>query len=42
MVGVNNAVRIPFRVNPRLANAPYLRLMSIAVEVPTAWGCRSQ
>ena len=37
MVGVNNAVNIPFSVNPRLAYAPYLLLTSIAVEVPTAW-----
>lgn len=37
MVGVNNAVNIPFSVSPRLAYAPYLLLISIAVEVPTAW-----
>lgn len=27
---------MPFRVRPRLANAPYLLLISMAVEVPTA------
>ena len=37
IVGVSNAVNIPFSVNPRLAYAPYLLLMSMAVEVPTAW-----
>ena len=37
MVGVNNAVNIPFSVSPKLAKAPYFRLTSIAVEVPTAW-----
>ena len=36
IVGVSNAVNIPFSVNPRLAYAPYLLLMSMAVEVPTA------
>ena len=30
-------IRDRFRVRPRLANAPYLRLMSMAVEVHTAW-----
>ena len=28
---------MPLRVNPKLAYAPYLLLISIAVEVPTAW-----
>ena len=37
IVGVSKAVNIPFSVNPRLAYAPYLLLMSMAVEVPTAW-----
>ena len=36
IVGVNNAVNMPLRVNPKLAYAPYLLLISIAVEVPTA------
>ena len=35
-VGVKSAVNIPFKVNPKLAYAPYLPLMSIAVEVPMA------
>ena len=35
-VGVRSAVKIPFNVNPKLAYAPYLPLMSIAVEVPMA------
>ena len=36
IVGVSNAVNIPFKVRPKLAYAPYLLLISIAVEVPTA------
>ena len=32
----SSAVKIPFSVSPRLAYAPYLLLISIAVEVPTA------
>ncbi len=36
MAGVNKAVKMPFSVNPKLANAPYLLLTSMAVEVPTA------
>ena len=36
MVGVSNAVKMPFIVNPRLANAPYLSLTSMALEVPIA------
>ena len=37
MEGVSKAVNIPFKVNPKLAKAPYFPLISIAVEVPTAW-----
>ena len=36
IVGVSNAVNIPFSVNPGCIR-PYLLLMSMAVEVPTAW-----
>ena len=36
-VGVKMAVKIPFSVSARLANAPYFRLTSMAAEVPTAW-----
>lgn len=35
-IGARTAVNIPFRVNPKLAYAPYLLLISIAAEVPIA------
>ena len=35
-VGVKSAVNITFKVNPKLAYAPYLLLISIAAEVPIA------
>ena len=36
MVGVSRAVKMPLRVMPKLAKAPYLLLMPIAVDAPTA------
>ena len=36
IVGVKSAVKIPFKVSPKLAYAPYFPLTSIAVDVPTA------
>ena len=36
IVGVKRAVKMPFNVSPRLAYAPCLLLISIAVDVPTA------
>ena len=35
-VGVKSAVNIPFKVNPKLAYAPYFLPTSIAAEVPMA------
>ena len=36
MVGVSKAVKMPLRVIPKLAKAPYLLLIPMAVEAPTA------
>lgn len=35
-IGVRTAVNMPLSVRPRLANAPYLVLRSMAADVPTA------